>query len=68
MGEVLKESHIFLKIIISLKYSLFINVDQHLCDTHILVQIGPDISEEILACVWKMMMMLRRTSSKRNLH
>ena len=42
MGEVLKKS--LLRIIISLKYSLFIVVEQHLCDTQNLVQMDVILS------------------------
>ena len=47
MGEVLKNHKSFVKIIISLKYFLFMVVDQHLCDIQNLVQISPGISEEM---------------------
>ena len=42
MGEVLKKS--LVRIIISLKYSLFIVVEQHLCDTQNLVQMDVILS------------------------
>ena len=45
-GRGVKKSH-FVRIIQSLKYSLFEVVDQHLCGTQNLVQIGPRISEEM---------------------
>ena len=53
------KNHIsFVKIIVSLKYFLFIVVGQHLCDTQNLVQIGPGISEE----------MWRQTNKQTNTH
>ena len=47
MGEVLKNHISFGKIIISLKYFVFMVVDQQLCDRQNLVQIGQGISEEM---------------------
>ena len=47
MGEALKDHIFFVKIILSLKYSLFKVVGQHLRDTNNLVNIGSGISMEI---------------------